>query len=76
MGAMIGVVIGYMLGTRAGADGWKEVRSSWATIRSSEEVRDTLAGGVSMVGSVLQRGSAKLADRLQGADTNTLRRVA
>ncbi len=29
-----------------------------------------------MVGSVLQRGSAKLADRLQGADTNTLRRVA
>jgi hypothetical protein len=76
MGAMIGVLIGYMLGTRAGAQGWKDVRTSWSTIRNSEEVRDTLAGGVSVVGNVLQRGSEKLAGRLQGADSRTLRRVA
>ena len=76
MGAVIGVIVGYMLGTRAGERGWNDVRSSWATIKSSEEVRDTLAGGVSMAGSVLQRGTEIVAARLAGTSDESLRRVA
>lgn len=77
MGAIVGVVIGYMLGTRAGERGGSELRASWHEIRTSEEMRDMVAGGISIAGSVVQRGSQMLVDRLQSSgDRSALRRVA
>jgi hypothetical protein len=43
MGTVMGFVLGYMLGTKAGDQGYKELREAWATISSSEEVRDILS---------------------------------
>ena len=77
MGAMVGLVIGYVLGTRAGEQGWEDFREAWRTITTSAEVRDLVAGGVSIAADLVQRSSSMLAARLQQPDANAkLRRVA
>jgi hypothetical protein len=76
MGAMIGFVIGYVVGTRAGPGGYDELRASWATISSSEELRDMLAGGISVLRDLLQQGRGMLAERLAPEAGGGLRQVA
>ena len=44
MGVIIGVIVGYALGSRAGPEGWSEIEEAWHTICTSEEVRDFVAG--------------------------------
>lgn len=65
MGAMVGLVIGYVLGTRAGKKGFDELRDAWTTISTSEEVRDMLTGGLAIAGDAMRQGRGMLADRLQ-----------
>jgi hypothetical protein len=60
VGTIIGVVVGYAFGTRAGDEGWTEIREAWKVIASSEEVRDLLGTGVSMARDVLGKGSKNL----------------
>ncbi len=48
MGVVIGVMVGYALGSRAGAGSWSELEEAWQTIASSEEVRDLVSGALSM----------------------------
>ena len=48
MGVIIGVIVGYVMGTRSGDQGLTELKNAWNTIRSSEEARDIVAGGLSM----------------------------
>ncbi len=54
MGVVIGVLIGYALGSRAGPDAWTEIEDAWHTIYTSEEVRDLLSGAVSIARDVLE----------------------
>jgi hypothetical protein len=65
MGALVGVVIGYVLGTKAGEKGYDELRTAWKTITSSDEVKDLASGGLSLARDLLRRGRGLLADRLQ-----------
>jgi hypothetical protein len=67
MGVIIGVIVGYVMGTRSGDRGLAELREAWDTIRSSEEARDIMAGGLSMAASLISKGGSMLAERLQGA---------
>jgi hypothetical protein len=77
MGALVGVVIGYVLGTRAGEKGYDEFRLAWKTITSSDEVKDLASGGLSLARGLLRRGGGLLADRLQSAPAHSsLSRVA
>jgi len=77
MGAIVGVVVGYMLGSRSTASGRSELRESWQAIKTSEEVRGLLATGITIAGGLVNRGGQLLADRLQRVgDGATLRRVA
>jgi hypothetical protein len=77
MGTMVGLMIGYALGTRAGEKGYDEFRDAWKTITTSDEVRALVAGGVSIAGHLLHKGSVMLAERLQGSGNGVgLRRVA
>ena len=69
MGAIVGVIIGYTLGTRAGEQGWVELRDAWSVIASSEEVRDLLAGGLSIAKEMLARGTEMLSDMLGGGSS-------
>lgn len=57
MGVIIGVVVGYAFGTRAGEKGWSELSESWKVIRNSEEVRDLVLGGVAVAREVLKGSS-------------------
>jgi hypothetical protein len=64
VGAIIGVLIGYVLGTKAGPNGYQELMKSWETISSSEEVRDMLSGGLSVARDLVDRGRSMLVERL------------
>jgi hypothetical protein len=78
MGAIVGVVVGYVLGSRTTANGRSELRQSWQAIKTSEEVRSVLATGLTIAGGLANRGSQLLANRLQrvGENSSALRRVA
>jgi hypothetical protein len=65
MGTIVGLVIGYALGTRAGENGWDEFRDAWKTISTSEEVRDLVVGGFSIARDMVQKGSGMLSERLE-----------
>jgi hypothetical protein len=61
MGVIVGVVVGYAFGTRAGEQGWQEFKDAWKVISTSEEVRDMVTGGFSIARDLLARGSTVLA---------------
>jgi hypothetical protein len=58
MGVIIGVVVGYAFGAHAGEKSWSDVSEAWKVIRSSEEVRDLVVGGLSVASEVL-KGSGR-----------------
>ncbi len=78
MGVIIGVLIGYAMGSKAGPDAWAELEDAWHTIYTSEEVRDLVAGGADIVRQVVER-RAEIVAGIMGApdrDRPRLRPVA
>lgn len=71
MGVLIGVIVGYVMGAKAGEQGIEELKEAWATIRASEEAKELLAGGLSMAASLITRGGGMLSERLQSASTGS-----
>ena len=65
MGAIIGVLLGYWLGTRAGPEGWTEVEDAWRVIVTSDEVRDLVGGGIAIARELLGRTSEDLREALK-----------
>jgi hypothetical protein len=76
MGTMIGVAVGYLIGSRMGTARAAELRDAWTTIKTSEEVRDQFGGGLRLVGGLVQRGMEMLAERVELPEDTPLRRVA
>ncbi len=77
MGVIIGVVVGYALGTRAGEEGWTEFKAAWKVISTSDEVRDLISAGFSVSRDLLGRGSELLAGAVGTSGSGaTLHRVA
>ena len=72
MGVMIGVAIGYVLGTRAGAEGYEELVKAVRTITSSGELRELAAGAASLLGDVVRQGTSAIGE---GSEAK-LRRIA
>jgi hypothetical protein len=75
MGAAIGVVVGYLMGARAGEKGYEQLVDAWDTIRTSEEVRDILASGLMLARELAGRAAEMLAGGSPRAE-DVLRRVA
>jgi len=63
MGVIVGVVVGYMFGASAGAEGWEEIKEAWKVIRASQEVREMVAGGLSLARELLAQGGKTMAAR-------------
>ncbi|HEY1653230.1 MAG TPA: hypothetical protein VGG09_15195 [Acidimicrobiales bacterium] len=61
MGVIIGVIVGYALGAKAGPDAWTEIEDAWHTIYTSEEVRDLVAGGADIIRQVLEKRAEVIA---------------
>jgi hypothetical protein len=79
VGVILGVLIGYALGSRAGPDAWTELEDAWHTIATSEEVRDLLAGAVSIGRELIEKRAEVVAAILGAsnpADRSRLRRAA
>jgi len=53
MGVVIGVLVGYAFGSKAGSEAWPELEEAWKTIVASEEVRDLLARRGELIAGVL-----------------------
>lgn len=77
MGVLIGMLVGYMLGTRAGPEGWEELQDAWKVIVTSEEVHDLVSGGFALARQLVGQGSGILADALgEPRDRRSLHSVA
>jgi hypothetical protein len=57
---MIGFALGYVFGTKAGAEAYDEMRSALKTIVSSGELKELAGGAISVLGDVLRQGSGAL----------------
>ena len=64
MAAIVGLIIGYVLGTRAGDKGHEELTESWRTITTSQAFRDMLGGLFALIGEFLTSGRTALAQKL------------
>jgi len=77
MGVIIGVLIGYALGSRAGPDAWTEFEEARHTISTSEEVRDLAAGALSIARDLVEKRADVIAGIPGGMEpTSRLRPVA
>jgi hypothetical protein len=77
MGVIIGVVVGYALGTHAGDEGWAEFKDAWKVISTSDEVKDLLTAGFSVSRDLIGRSREFLAGALGTSDSGApLHRVA
>ncbi len=72
MGVMIGFVLGYIVGTRSGAEGYEELTSAVKSILSSGELKELAGGAIGMIGDLLKQGTNSLGD---GGEAK-LRRIA
>jgi len=69
---MIGFVLGYVVGTRAGAEGFEEMTSALKQILGSSELKELAGGAIGMIADLVKQGTGALGD---GGDTK-LRRIA
>ena len=53
MGVIIGVLVGYALGSQAGPEAWSDLQDAWHTIYTSEEVRDLVTGAADIAREVV-----------------------
>lgn len=69
---MLGFALGYVIGTRAGAEGFEELTSALKSILSSGELKELAGGAIGMLADVVKQGTGALGE---GSDTK-LRRIA
>jgi hypothetical protein len=72
VGVMIGFALGYLFGTRAGADAYEEMTGALKSIVSSGELKELAGGAIGMLADVLKNGTSSLGEG-SGAG---LRRIA
>jgi uncharacterized protein (DUF697 family) len=76
MEVLIGFAIGYLVGTRQGQDGLRDVRESVDAIRNSSEVRQLVVGGASVAGSAVRQVLANGTGAALGGTVDVLVRRA
>jgi hypothetical protein len=76
MGTIVGLVVGYAFGTRAGKEGWTEIKEAWKVIVTSQEVRDLVGGGFALLVRVAKSRGESLSKLLGSEDSAKLRTVA
>jgi hypothetical protein len=66
MGAVLGFMLGYVLGAKEGPEHFEELRKAWQTIVNSEEFQGMLNTGTALFMSTVQNGKASIAEALGG----------
>jgi|RhiMetdeSRZDD1v2_1073273.scaffolds.fasta_scaffold2426612_2 hypothetical protein len=65
MGALIGFMFGYVVGTKAGPEGLEELRKAWDVVSRSDEFQGLVAAATAYAQSLLAQGGASLAGQMQ-----------
>ena len=76
MGAFFAFIAGYVVGMRAGAQGYEELRDAWNTIRESDEVKELVSTGFAIAADLLSRGRDVVADQMEERSGRALSPVA
>ena len=66
MGAVLGFMMGYVLGAKEGPERFEELRKAWETIVNSEEFQGMLNTGTALFMSTVQNGKASIGEALGG----------
>ena len=66
MGAVLGFMMGYVLGAKEGPERFEELRKAWETIVNSEEFQGMLNTGTSFFMNAVESGKASIGDTLGG----------
>ena len=69
---IVGFAVGYVLGTRAGDDGFQEMMAALKTITSSGELKELATAAAGLLADLLKQGTGALGD----ANESKLRRIA
>lgn len=67
MEAMIGFVIGYIAGSKAGEKGYRELKEAWEAILASPEFQGLVSTGVQTARSLIGGGKGRDLDRVVGS---------
>jgi hypothetical protein len=65
MGALIGFIFGYVVGTKAGPEGLEELRKAWDVVSKSDEFQALLAAAAGFAQNLVAQGGASLAGQMQ-----------
>jgi hypothetical protein len=57
MGVMLGFFVGYVMGTRAGQEGFEELVATARQIAGSEQLKELVSGGMSLLGEAAKAGT-------------------
>ena len=63
MGVVIGFAVGYVFGTKAGREGYEQLRGAVRDIAESDNVREVVGAAISVVGDIMRAGQGVVADR-------------
>jgi hypothetical protein len=64
MGAILGFMMGYVLGAKEGPERFEELRKAWETIVNSDEFKGMLATGTSIFQSTFEQGKLSVGETL------------
>ena len=67
MGVLIGFLFGYVVGAKAGPEGYERMREAWQTITESDEFRGLVATATAFVQNALAQGGAAVSEQLEAA---------
>ncbi|HEY7280117.1 MAG TPA: hypothetical protein VID47_00880 [Actinomycetota bacterium] len=56
MEVIAGFIVGYLIGTKQGREGYEKLVDAWKSISQSEEFRGLLSSAISIGGAALQQG--------------------
>ena len=64
MGAILGFMMGYVLGAKEGPERFHELRKAWEVIVNSDEFKGMLATGTSIFQSTFEQGKVSVGEAL------------
>jgi hypothetical protein len=65
MGALIGFIFGYVVGAKAGPEGYERLREAWQTISESDEWKGLVATATAFVQNAVTEGGEGIVQRLE-----------
>ena len=65
MGALIGFILGYSLGVKAGPEGYEQLRKAWQEVSNSEEFKGLLSTGTAFLENMLTQSRTTIAGQLE-----------